>query len=221
MACACRVTYWAKPAVGPDGSSALGNGSLQCTFTVTGSTHTWGMSGGFDTRFGSGGINTATIRLVSLASGTTLAEFTISGNQFLPFGSGGDLVPGSYRIELQWNATAQTSQQSPQVFGNFGLDVTREGNPTPTPTPTPWTPTPSATPIRWNNSAGGSFQTGSNWVPQTVPGSSNVAIFGLQTSYTVSVGTAATSRLEVRNGNVTFTDSELHRGGGYRVRSCA
>ena len=60
--------------------------------------------------------------------------------------------------------------------------------------------------IQWNNPAGGLFQTATNWDPQTVPGANDTAVFGLASAYSVDVGTATTERLEIRNGDLTFTN---------------
>ena len=73
----------------------------------------------------------------------------------------------------------------------------QSGAPTPTPSPG----------IQWNNSAGGSFHTATNWDPQTVPGAGDTAVFGLASAYSVDVGAATTERLEIRNGDVTFTNA--------------
>lgn len=68
--------------------------------------------------------------------------------------------------------------------------------------------TPPPAPIQWNNSAGGSFHTATNWDPQMVPGANDTALFGLAVAYSVDVGTAGTKRLEIRNGDVTFTNAD-------------
>jgi T5SS/PEP-CTERM-associated repeat protein len=63
--------------------------------------------------------------------------------------------------------------------------------------------------IRWNNSAGGSFDTPGNWQPQVVPSNSGgaryTAVFDLDAAYGVALPTAVvTERLVVRNSRVDF-----------------
>ena len=67
------------------------------------------------------------------------------------------------------------------------------------PTPTPW---PG---IQWNNTCRRLISHATNWDPQMVPGT-NDAIFGLASAYSVERGNSPTERLEIRNGDVTFTD---------------
>ena len=62
-------------------------------------------------------------------------------------------------------------------------------------------------PIQWNNAAGGSFATKENWDPQTVPGLNNTAVFALDATYSVDVGTATSNAVEVSDGEVTFTNA--------------
>ena len=70
---------------------------------------------------------------------------------------------------------------------------------------------------------GGSFQTATNWVPQTVPGSNDTAVFDLPNSYSVDVGMATTEQLQIRDGGVIFTNANYHATAGgpqSAVRSC-
>ena len=43
-----------------------------------------------------------------------------------------------------------------------------------------------------------------------VPGTDDTAVFGLASAYSVDVGTATTERLEIRNGDVTFTNANYN-----------
>jgi len=107
----------------------------------------------------------------------------------------GTLPPGSYTFQVA--LFAQSFAGTPgDADANFDFNIQPVGAPTPTPSPG----------IQWNNPAGGDFHTATNWDPQTVPGSSDTAVFGLQVPYSVDVGTATTNRLEIRNGDLTFTD---------------
>jgi T5SS/PEP-CTERM-associated repeat protein len=63
--------------------------------------------------------------------------------------------------------------------------------------------------IRWNNGAGGSFDTTTNWQPQVVPNNSGdahyTAVFDLDADYGVALPSAVvTDRLVVRNSRVDF-----------------
>lgn len=59
--------------------------------------------------------------------------------------------------------------------------------------------------IFWNNPAGGSFQTGGNWVGGVVPGPADTAMFHVVGSYPVSFASPTeTIALSVREGAVTF-----------------
>ncbi|MEO5722052.1 MAG: hypothetical protein ABIR71_11350 [Chthoniobacterales bacterium] len=192
--------------------SAVGEGNSQASFTVSGPTHTWSLGGALQVQGGDTGNATATFRLVSVTSGKVLYEATISTPGFRqPLGSGGEFAPGTYRIELSWRAQGSNNSGF-TTTNNFQLDVVNpNATPTPTPSPTP-TPTPSPTPspsptILWNNSAGGSFQTAENWNPQTVPTATNTARFNLLATYTVDVGSANTSRLELLSGDITFANA--------------
>jgi T5SS/PEP-CTERM-associated repeat protein len=102
----------------------------------------------------------------------------------------GTLPPGSYRLEIDLHV-ATNSPAPGNGSADFDFHVQPVGD----------------AGIQWNNPAGGSFQTASNWDPQMVPGSGDTAVFGLQTVYSVDVGTAQTDRLEIRNGDVTFTNA--------------
>ena len=60
----------------------------------------------------------------------------------------------------------------------------------------------------------GTFNTASNWEPEGVPATVDVAIFDRLSTYTVTVGMAQTLRLLVENGNVTFTGTQYNALGG-------
>ena len=121
----------------------------------------------------------------------------------------GVLEPGFYTFRVFLNSLSESAGDDPnrppseQSSGsaNFNFVVSPDATPPPTPTP-----------IEWNNPAGGSFQVDANWDPQMVPGSGDTAVFGLQTVYSVDIGAAATERLEIRNGDVTFTNTNYAVG---------
>ena len=120
-----------------------------------------------------------------LMNGVLLGEITADNNGQHGSFPAGPLAPGNYFIELEF------SGGSPPFSFSGTVSV---GASTPTP-------------IQWNNPAGGSFQTAANWDPQMVPGTNDTAIFGLASAYSVNVGTATTERLEIRNGDVTFSNA--------------
>ena len=116
----------------------------------------------------------------------------------------GTIEPGSYTFSVFLNSLAESGGADPNRPANdhssgsvvFNFFVSPDATPPPTPTP-----------IQWNNAAGGSFQVAENGDPLIVPGPGDTAVFGLQTVYDVDVGTAQTERLEIRNGDVTFTNA--------------
>src|SRR5438874_1972864 len=57
--------------------------------------------------------------------------------------------------------------------------------------------------LTWNNAAGGSFHTASNWTPAGPPGAANTANFNLNNTYTVSFTSGVlTANLTQSQGNV-------------------
>jgi T5SS/PEP-CTERM-associated repeat protein len=107
----------------------------------------------------------------------------------------GPLSPGDYRIQLLF----EPNSPSPPTNFNFNFSATiTVGEAVPT------------NEIEWNNSAGGAFHTATNWDPQMVPGAGDTAIFGLESAYSVDVGTVTTERLELRSGDVTFSNANYN-----------
>ena len=96
---------------------------------------------------------------------------------------------------------ADTVARNPDTLGNGSATLLFTSEPFGIPAAT-------SSLIEWNNPAGGSFHTAINWEPQVVPGASDTATFDLAAIYSVDVGTATTDRLEIRNGDVTFTDAD-------------
>jgi hypothetical protein len=57
----------------------------------------------------------------------------------------------------------------------------------------------------WNNASGGAFSTGANWIEGSAPDSTNIAVFNLAGTYSVTLGSSITNkRVRVRAGNVTM-----------------
>lgn len=64
----------------------------------------------------------------------------------------------------------------------------------------------TATEIRWDNPAGGDFNTASNWSPEGVPGADDVMIFDLDATYTVTWSEASSVfGYHVNAGDVTWS----------------
>ena len=103
----------------------------------------------------------------------------------------GPLNPGNYYVDLEIDGDAP---HLPNFNFNFSGTITVNG-------------TTPINKIQWDNPSGGSFHTDTNWDPQTVPGINDTAVFGLASAYSVDVGPATTERLEIRNGDVTFTNA--------------
>lgn len=63
--------------------------------------------------------------------------------------------------------------------------------------------------IAWNNPAGGSWGTATNWTPQQVPGSGDETLFNLDATYDVTVGTHTSGRSRIEDGSVSFRNADL------------
>ena len=126
--------------------------------------------------------------------GEAIGEITADNDgQHGSFPSGA-LSPGIYTVSLNYfYGTALTLGFTTYNF-SFSAAITVNG-------------TTPINEIQWDNPSGGSFHTDTNWDPQTVPGINDTAVFGLASAYSVDVGTATTERLEIRNGDVTFTNA--------------
>lgn len=186
---------------GSAGGTGLGE-VISLTFTLTDISYTYNLTGQLS---GSGGNAFADAELSHLGGDVIFhvgAGFTFN-TEHLILAESGTLPPGVYVITIDLNASAGSRGfPSGDCSANFNFLVQPVGAPTPTPSPG----------IQWNNAAGGSFHTATNWDPQVVPGTNDLAIFGLATAYDVDVGTAATDRLEIRNGDVTFTNIDYTVG---------
>ena len=181
---------------------------LVLDFTLTDVSYTYTLTGQVSSTTDDGQYNG--LARASLTSSTTIFEVFVLTNdgasESKPLSEKGTLSPGTYSFGVFASGGAPAPfSELPHSKGNananFVLMLVPVGAPTPTPTP-----------IQWDNPVGGSFQTAANWDPQTVPGSGDTAVFGLQTVYSVDVGTAATERLEIRNGDVTFTNANYAVG---------
>ena len=102
----------------------------------------------------------------------------------------GRLQPGHYDFIVGTNATRKSNGTS-----NLAYDVTLNLTPIPE--------------IRWTNTAGGSFQTDTNWDPNQVPGSSDAVAFDAPGSYTVSLDQDVSNAWVRFNGNGTKVNLDL------------
>ena len=192
-----------------DGMLVFFSTNAPCTFTVTGQVSATG--GG-----ASGRIAFAEIAIRQSGNANPpvyIFRSTAAGNQNNSISMTGTLPAGDWNMIVGANTLAQARSDtpaggSPSASFDCRIDIVAGAGPTPTPTPTPG---PSSV-VQWNNPGGGSFNTASNWDPQQVPSFNDTALFGLQTVYTVDVGSAATDRLVVSNGNVTFTNLNYNVG---------
>ena len=181
---------------------------LVLDFTLTDVSYTYTLTGQVSSTIDDGqfnGFGNASLRTSSTTIFYVVAVSDADGGESKPLSENGTLPPGTYSFSVLAGGGAPAPfSELPHSKGNananFVLMLVPVGAPTPTPTPTP-------TPIQWNNSAGGSFHTATNWDPQMVPGANDTAVFGLASAYSVDVGTATTERLEIRNGDVTFTNA--------------
>jgi hypothetical protein len=66
--------------------------------------------------------------------------------------------------------------------------------------------------LNWNNAAGGSAATASNWNPAQVPATSDNLVYALDTGYTVTYGLVLnqTFNNRIREGAVVFSYSSPH-----------
>ncbi|MEO8353142.1 MAG: hypothetical protein ABI680_15535, partial [Chthoniobacteraceae bacterium] len=128
----------------------------------------------------------------SFKSKTYEAELPVNtgGAQSLEIADGGVLEPGTYNLQFQVVSNSPQPRPSSVGAGNIRFVI---GDP------------PPAEEIHWINTAGGNFGTLENWNPARVPNGLNIAIFDPAEAYTVDVGTAASDRLVIENGDVTFT----------------
>jgi T5SS/PEP-CTERM-associated repeat protein len=141
----------------------------------------------------------AIARLTGGPTGEVFTAFSTSGETAID--ESGTFPPGTYTLTVTVSAEGTTSVMVPATAStDFFFSAVPMGAPTPTPSPG----------IQWKNTAGGSFHTATNWDPQMVPGTSDTAVFGLASAYSVDVGTATTERLEIRNGDVTFTNANYN-----------
>ena len=186
------------------GSAQRGSGSagstgegpcLVLTFTLTDISYEFTATGQFSA---TGDEAQAGAELGTPANPAAVFSVTANEGENKPLSQSGRLAPGTYRlvvdheVDLQVNEFTASDIQSVSAQCHFTLR----------PVGTP----PASTPVHWINASGGSFQTTTNWNPQTVPGVTSIAIFDFNNFYGVNVGTAATDRLVVAgNGNVTFT----------------
>jgi len=175
-------------------TECVGDSSDQLSFNLTDVPYTYTVTGALSgTSVGGTGQGTALVEL----SGTFFSvSFLINGDRMdsQPVSMSGTLDPGSYTIDIRTQSSLTSAAGgSASVNANIILTVRPAGSPPPA--------------IQWTNAAGGSFQTATNWDPQMVPGASDTALFGLASLYSVDVGTATTDRLEIRNGGVTFTNT--------------
>ena len=116
----------------------------------------------------------------------------------------GTLPPGfSYTFIVGITSKANSVANEPGTSSNGGGNFVFELHPA-------GTPPPNLEGIEWNNAAGGSFHTATNWEPQMVPGTNDTVLFGLASAYSVDVGTATTERLLIGNGDVTFTNANYN-----------
>ena len=113
------------------------------------------------------------------------------GAKSVNISDGGVLEPGSYTLELLVRPSTPQPFTSSTASSNLRFEI---GSP----------PTED---IRWINTAGGGFGTIENWNPSKVPAGNSTAIFDPATAYTVNVGTAASDRLVIQNGDATFTNA--------------
>jgi len=174
---------------------------IRLTFTVSDVPYTWSLTGQLSA--GTNANDYQQVQLVNDFTGEVLFS-EAAGQGFadhVNLSGSGALSPGRYRLQVDVVSQSFSFDGIPSN-GSADFDFTVQGG----------TPTPTPTPIQWDNAAGGSFQTATNWDPQMVPGSNDTAVFGLATAYSVDVGTATTDRLEIRNGDVTFTNSNYSVG---------
>ena len=135
-------------------------------------------------------VGVATLKRDGDLIGEITADDTGQHGSFPP----GPLSPGVYEIQLLFHVlVGQTSEEVDLNFNFFGTFTV--GGTVPT------------NEIEWNNFAGGAFHAATNWDPQMVPGAGDTAVFGLESAYSVDVGAATTERLELRSGDVTFTNA--------------
>ncbi len=199
-----NVTGHGTSSASSNDSRAAGQATAQVIrlhFGLSDVSYTWSLTGQL-----SAGINADDFLQVQLVGNSTgevfFSETAGQGSvDHVNLSGSGALPPGdSYRLQVDVFSQSFTRDGVPSN-GSADFNFTVQGG------------TPTPTPIRWNNfGLGGSFQTATNWDPQTVPGSGDTAVFGLASAYSVDVGTAATERLEIRNSDVTFTNSNYSVG---------
>ena len=203
------------PTMGPIfASSSVSGDVIDLNFELTGGNYTLAVTGQASTSitpdsFTTRNDNVCALQITSDDDGIVTEYYNVlvgpEGNGFFP--PSASVPTRQLRLRAFMITLTRTGFQSninhqfpdtQSASNSFSFEVTL----------TPDEPLPTPTPIQWDNPAGGSFQTAANWDPQMVPGSDDTAIFGLQTVYSVDIGTATTERLEIRNGDVTFTNAD-------------
>jgi T5SS/PEP-CTERM-associated repeat protein len=158
--------------------------------------------------------NGGSISVVTFGGNTNVPDFILGsevdgGPQTLPVSISGTLAPGTYSIEFDMRTSSSKDRPPSSASGNMSFtleppcEVSRHVGANGQEVVT----VGQCGVIEWDNAAGGSFATKENWVPQTVPGANDTAVFALDKTYSVDVGTATTDRLQILDGNVTFTNA--------------
>ena len=146
-----------------------------------------------------------TVSIITVPGSDVVFEAIVTGNDSKTISGSGFLPPGAYRALANMNTFTAPFLES-------SMDATATAD-------IAFTFSDSVPGIEWNNAAGGLFHLDSNWDPQMVPGTNDIAVFGLEAAYSVNVETATTERLIVRGGDVTFTNLTYNVTGGEFVPS--
>lgn len=202
------------PIMGPIfADSSVSGDVIDLNFELTGGSYTVAVTGQASTSitpdsFTTRNDNVCALQITSTDDGIVTEYYSVlvgpNGVGFFP--ESASLPTGTLRLRAFMITLTRTGFQD-NIQHQFPDTQTASNSLSFEVTITPDAPEPTPTPIQWNNPAGGSFQTATNWDPQTVPASGDTAVFGLQTAYSVDIGMAATERLEIRNGDVTFTNA--------------